>query len=96
MTDPEELKMCYDFCDERNLLVLGTYHMHIVPWEKDPLRDTPTVLDTVLTKDSGLFTFIISMVDPRHPSMRAFYEGIEHREVPIEISQEPVAATKMM
>jgi hypothetical protein len=93
MTDPVELKACYDLCDRGNFLVLGTYHMHIVPWENDPWRDTPTALDTVLAKGSGLFTFIISMVDPRQPRMRAFYEGVEKREVQINIIEEQVADT---
>ena len=81
MTDPTELKTVYDLCDKEDLLVFGTYHMHIVPWENDPLRDSPTVLDTVLAKGSGLFTFILSMVDPSRPSIRAYYEGKGDREV---------------
>ena len=86
--DPLEVKECYDICDRENLIVLGTYHMHIVPWEGDPIRDTPTHLDTVLARNSGLFQFIISMVDTTNPIIRAFYEGQGEKEVPILIQSE--------
>jgi hypothetical protein len=81
--DPLELKECYDLCDRENLIVLGTYHMHIVPWEGDPLRDTPTHLDAVLARNSCLFQFIISIVDISNPIIRAFYEGLREKETPI-------------
>ena len=83
ITDPEELKECYDKCDREKLIVFGTYHMHIVPWEHDPVRDTPTRLDTILARNSNLFSFIVSMVDVTHPTIRAFYEGLGESEVPI-------------
>ncbi len=83
VTDPEELKQCYEKCDRDNLVVFGTYHMHIVPWEHDPVRDTPTLLDTVLARNSNLFSFIVSMVDIARPSVRAFYEASKEKEVPI-------------
>ena len=86
--DPPEVKECYDICDRENLIVLGTYHMHIVPWEGDPIRDTPTHLDTVLARNSCLFQFIISMVDITNPIIRAFYEGQSEKEVPIFIQSE--------
>ena len=86
ITDPEELMACYQQCDEQNLQIFGTYHIHIVAWEGDPIRDTPTVLDTVLAKDSNLFSFIISMVDVEKPSMRAFYEGILEQPTPLIIN----------
>ena len=83
ITDPEELKERYDKCDLEKLIVFGTYHMHIVPWEHDPVRDTPTRLDTILAQNSNLFSFIVSMVDVTHPTIRAFYEGLGESEVPI-------------
>ena len=86
--DPLEVKECYDICDRENLIVMGTYHMHIVPWEGDPIRDTPTHLDTVLARNSGLFQFIISMVDITNPIIRAFYEGQSEKETPIFIQSE--------
>lgn len=86
ITDPEELMGCYQQCDEQNLQIFGTYHMHIVPWKGDSTRDTPTVLDTVLAKDSNLFSFIISMVDVEAPSIRAFYEGALEKPTPLIIN----------
>ena len=83
--DPLEVKECYDICDRENLIVLGTYHMHIVPWEGDPIRDTPTHLDGVLARNSCLFQFIISMVDINNPIIRAFYEGLGEKETPVVI-----------
>ena len=83
--DPVEVKECYDICERENLIVLGTYHMHIVPWEGDPIRDTPTHLDAVLARNSCLFQFIISMVDITNPIIRAFYEGLGEKETPVVI-----------
>ncbi len=83
ITDPEELRKCYDMCDGKGLLAIGTYHMHIVPWDHDPLRDTPTKLDMVLAKNTNMYCFIVSLVDPSKPIIRAFYEGMKEQEVPI-------------
>jgi len=88
ITDPEELMGCYEQCDKQNLQIFGTYHMHIVPWKGDAIRDTPTVLDTVLGKDSNLFSFIISMVDIENPSIKAFFEGVLEKEIPLIISHQ--------
>ena len=87
ITDPEELKECYDKCDQEKLIVIGTYHMHLVPWENDPIRDTPTLLDSILARNSSLFSFIVSMVDVNRPRIRAFYEGSGEKEVPILIQE---------
>jgi hypothetical protein len=92
ISDPEELKECYDKCDQEKLVVFGTYHMHIVPWDHDALRDTPTYLDTVLAKNSGLFSLIVSMVDKSHPSIRGFYEGLVEKEIPILIQGSGLAS----
>ncbi len=86
ITDPGELRACFQRCDDEGLMVFGTYHMHIVAWDGDPTRDTPTRLDTVLARGSNLVSFIISMVDEKRPSMRAFYEGRPDREIPINIT----------
>ncbi len=91
ITDPEELMESYSICDREGLTVFGTYHMHIVPWDHDPLRDTPTRLDTVLAKDSGLFMFIISLVDESRPIIRAFMEGDPEREAEVLIEGSPDA-----
>jgi hypothetical protein len=37
----------------------------------------------MLAEDSRLLMFIVSMVDPARPAIRAFYEGIKTREIPI-------------
>jgi hypothetical protein len=91
ITDPEELKEYYDQCDQEKLIVFGTYHMHIVPWEHDPIRDTPTLLDTILARNSNLFSFIVSMVDVTRPRIRAFYEGSVENEVPIHVQESRLA-----
>ena len=83
IVDPEELKECYDRCDRERLVIFGTYHMHVVPWDHDPLRDTPTHLDMILARNSSLFSLIVSMVDVTRPRIRAFYEGAVEKEVPM-------------
>ncbi len=83
ITDQKEFRECLDFCNKQNLSIFGAYHMHVVPWEGDPIRDTPTRLDTFLVKDSNKYSFIISMVDLEQPSMRAFFEGKLDAETPI-------------
>lgn len=80
IADPVELKECCDKCDRNNLIVIGTYHTHIVAWDHDPIRDTPTRLDAVLARNSNLFSFIVSMVDMTRPIIRAFYEGLTEKE----------------
>lgn len=86
ITDPEELMAFYQQCNGEDLQLFGAYHMHIVPWEGDPTRDTPTYLDTILAKDSNLYTFIIAMVDESNPTIRAFYEGDIDKETPLIIN----------
>lgn len=83
VADPEELANSIKVCQANQDTMLGTYHMHRVAWGHDALRDTPTKLDTVLAKDSRLLMFIISMVNPGQPMIRAFYEGDLGKEVPI-------------
>ncbi len=83
ITDPEEFRECLELCMRKEVSIFGAYHMHLVPWEGDPIRDTPTRLDTLLVKDSNMFSFIISMVDVEKPSMRAFFEGKIEQEARI-------------
>ena len=83
IADPEELVNYVKQIQKDNLLLLGTYHMHRVAWPDDPRRDTPTTLDTVLAGDSRMLLFIVSMVNPEQPIIRAFYEGDPDREIPI-------------
>ena len=85
VADPEELLGRIKECQRENLLLLGAYHMHRVAWQDDPLRDTPTVLDTILAADSGMLIFIISMTKVDQPIIRAFYEGNPDMEIPISV-----------
>lgn len=91
VADPEELFARIRECRNLDQILLGTYHMHRVGWEHDSKRDTPTRLDTVLAEESGLIMFIVSMVDPGRPVIRAFYEGMKEQEVPIHESADSLA-----
>ena len=83
IAEPEELLGNIRLMKQDNLLLLGAYHMHRVAWPDDPLRDTPTALDTMLAADSRMLIFIISMVKVDQPVLRAFYEGKPDKEVPV-------------
>ena len=83
VADPAELFARIKECRSKNQVLLGTYHMHRVGWKHDTVRDTPTTLDAVLAKDSEMIMFIVSMVDPGQPIIRAFDEGIKEQEIPI-------------
>jgi len=79
----DELTGILKYCRDLDLVLIGTYHMHRVAWNHDKIRDTPTKLDAILGSNSRLLMFIISMVDPTKPLLRAFYEGDPNRELPI-------------
>lgn len=83
VADPDELLTKVKEFNHEGLRLIGTYHMHRVAWKHDPIRDTPTKLDTILGAKSRLLMFIISMVDPARPIIRAFYEGHPEAEVAI-------------
>ncbi len=87
VADQEELDNALINLHREGLRLVGTYHMHRVAWDHDPLRDTPTELDTILGRNSRLFMFIISMVDPDRPRLRAFFEGDPKRELAIEVRE---------
>lgn len=80
---PDELATVLRRCRELDLILIGSYHMHRVAWPDDPIRDTPTAVDTILGSNSRLVMFILAMVDPAKPSLRAFDEGDPAREIPI-------------
>jgi hypothetical protein len=85
VADPAESRhILLDFA-QQGLELVGTYHMHRVGWESDPLRDTPTELDTILAEGSEAFLVVVSTVNPEKPIVRAFYEGVPAKEVPIVI-----------
>jgi hypothetical protein len=89
VSDPAEVVAAEDECESCASAMFGSYHMHRVPWAHDPRRDSCTELDTRLAEDSGLWSFILSMVDPDRPVLRAFFEGHNELEAPVRI----VAAT---
>lgn len=83
VADPIEARaILMDFA-RADIELVGTYHMHRVGWGSDPLRDTPTVLDTALAEDSAVFLFVVSTVNPDKPIVRAFFEGVPDKEVAI-------------
>lgn len=85
VAEQEELDKALQILLEKGLRLVGNYHMHRVAWEHDPQRDTPTKLDTVLGDSSRMFMLIISMVNPESPIIRAFFEGNNDCEIPVEI-----------
>ena len=93
VADQEELDAAISAFHANHCRLIGTYHMHRVAWPHDPIRDTPTELDTQLGRRSRMFMFIVSTVQPARPVIRAYFEGEADREVPIEItSGEPLEA----
>ena len=85
VADPREVMAAERTCDEAGSTLFGAYHMHRVPWPDDPLRDTCTALDRCLAEGSGLWTLILSLVDPGQPRLRAFFEGDNHIEAAIRV-----------
>lgn len=85
VAEPEELDTALCTLHAKGLRLIGNYHMHRLAWPHDPRRDTPTELDTILGSASRMFMFIISMVNPEMPTIRAFFEGVEELELPVEI-----------
>ena len=83
VADPDEWEAVLEKCRNNNLILLGTYHMHRVAWDHDQERDTPTKLDGILGNKSRMFMFIVSMVKPEKPIVRAFYEGDISREAEV-------------
>lgn len=87
VADPREVMSAEREFEQCRSVLLGGYHMHRVAWKHDPRRDTCTELDRRLSEGSGLWAFILSMVDPDNPRMRAFFEGDNEREAPICLGQ---------
>ncbi len=88
VADPREVLAAERRFEEQGAVLFGAYHMHRVAWPDDPRRDTCTALDTALARGSGLWAFILSMVDPDRPVLRAFFEGDNAREAPISVMEE--------
>ena len=83
IANPYEIEKMLKECTAQKIELIGTYHMHRVPWKHDLTRELPTKLDSVLAKDSELFTVIISAVNPAKMIIRAFYESIPEQEINI-------------
>ena len=75
VSDPREVMAADDLFEQAGSVLFGGYHMHRVPWNHDPLRDRCTEVDTELARGSGLWMFILSMVRPDTPILRAYFEG---------------------
>jgi len=80
LTDPAELLAAERECEAADAVIFASYHMHRVAWPDDPLRDTCTAIDTALARGRGLWVLILSLVNPAHPILRAFFEGDNDRE----------------
>ncbi|HEV2766416.1 MAG TPA: hypothetical protein VGV63_01760 [Acidimicrobiales bacterium] len=87
VSDPREVLAAEELFDRAGASLLGGYHMHRVPWDHDPRRDGCTEVDTELASGSGLWMFILSMVDPENPILRAYFEGDNAREAPIRLNR---------
>jgi hypothetical protein len=85
LASPREVMEAQNRSDARGTLIFGSYHMHKVPWQADPLRDEPTALDTALGEGQGLWMLIVSMVDPDRPIIRAFWEGRPEVEAAVRV-----------
>ena len=84
-TDPRELLAADLEFDAAGAVLLGGYHMHRVAWEHDPVRDSCTEVDRDLAQGSGLLMFILSVVDPDRPILRAYFEGDNADERPVRV-----------
>ncbi|MGI8807040.1 MAG: hypothetical protein ACR2KK_04225 [Acidimicrobiales bacterium] len=83
VSDPLEIAAADELFDAAGAVLFGGYHMHRVPWEHDPIRDSCTDVDTELGADSGLWMFILAMVDRENPVLRAYFEGDNGHETPV-------------
>jgi hypothetical protein len=83
LASPDEVMEAQASCDAEGATLFGTYHMHKTAWRADPLRDTPTALDAALATKQGLWTLVLSLVDPERPILRAFWESLRDNEAAI-------------
>jgi len=87
IADPEEVWEAISQFSEQSGSLVGNYHTHRIAWEHDPERDTCTKIDRELAKNSGQWVFILSVVNPGRPILRAFYEGQNKKEALITIKK---------
>jgi hypothetical protein len=85
---PRELLAIENACNDHGWVMFGHYHTHRVAWPHDSRRDTCTHLDRVLATGTGQWVFIVSAVDLRQLSLRAFYEGDNQREANVHVLPE--------
>lgn len=86
VSDPLEIAAADDLFDTAGAVLLGGYHMHRVAWEHDPVRDSCTEVDSELGANSGLWMFILSMVDRDNPVLRAYFEGDNGHETRVRVA----------
>ncbi len=84
-TDPRELLAADLAFDAAGAVLFGGYHMHRVAWAHDPRRDSCTEVDRDLAEGTGLLMFILSVVDPDRPVLRAYFEGNNGDERPVRV-----------
>lgn len=89
LADPQEVTAVDRACEGGGSVLFGAYHMHRVPWAHDYSRQECSELDRQLAEGSWLWVFILSMVEPARPVLRAFYEGSNALEVPIHLLPTP-------
>ena len=80
---PSDLLAVQETCDAAGVVLLGSYHTHRVGWETDPVRDGCTALDRELARGTSLWMFVLSLVDPERPILRAYFEGDNDQEARI-------------
>lgn len=83
IADSDEVWEAVSQFSEKDGFLFGNYHTHRIAWEHDPIRDTCTKIDRELAKGAGQWVFIISVVNPEKPIVRAFYEGVNEKEATI-------------
>jgi len=77
VADPREVLAAQRKCDAQKNLLFGNYHMHTI------VGDRCTKADRVLAEGNGMWTFIISFVDPKRYIVRAYFESKNEIEIPI-------------
>jgi len=79
-----EVKTVMDEMDARGEAFIGVFHSHRI------LRAEPSEIDIFLSSDPGLFSYIVSVVDPSNPEVGIFsIRGGSYQKVPIVRFQNP-------
>jgi proteasome lid subunit RPN8/RPN11 len=84
---PEELLEAYDEVEALGLEVIGSYHMHHDgSWLTDMPKEYPSQFDAKLAENSEMLMFIVSIKSGSLYSIRAFYNGLQNKEIRIIIN----------